>query len=470
MNSTTKWFAPLLLGLTLFGCGSSSSDSNETAYFQLYNASPNSPDLTITLTDSDDDEFTYSNISFPDASGYFSLETRHYDYTISWEDTNNDLIDIHQSSLDIIKDQLQLLVVTGDINVPQVAQYGIEIEDLDEDEYDDMFALRFLNINTTAQTLDVYIADIDETFEQAVLLTQVDHESLTDSVYLDIDDYKVFITKENDDEVLYESAEITFYSSTQYIIIARDNAGAGTSPLTLDRLTTSSGAIEYPDVTAEVKFNVYNALGLHELLPENCGVLDIDVHSLNIQFDINELAFGELSEQFIAEEGDYTLNFYDTATGTMIDNNHLFSLEADQNRTVFVYSREYEGDPDKDEQDWLEVHSLAVDHSQRQSIYDHKMATVNFVDEYSYVTYYFVLPNETIDTASYSVSVNFGSSKEVLLPNAEYLIYAVAEEYNTQLILDTIELTLDENSGEYFLLIEETPDTSSGFTMSHFLQ
>jgi hypothetical protein len=86
-------------------------------------------------------------------------------------------------------------------------------------------------------------------------------------------------------------------------------------------------------------------------------------------------------------------------------------------------------------------------------------------EDFSRVTFYFVLNDEIINTAENLLSVLQENSGSLTLLNNTYDIYAIATIDGTETVLDSLELVLDENSQEQYLIFEQDVNASSGYKM-----
>ena len=85
-----------------------------------------------------------------------------------------------ESQLTTEPNEIDFLVMYGDIQSPHTANYDIKIEDQDADS--DIFNLRLLNVSNGEQTLDVYISKSNETLNEALLIGTVTHLELTQNI------------------------------------------------------------------------------------------------------------------------------------------------------------------------------------------------------------------------------------------------------------------------------------------------
>lgn len=470
-------------GLT--GCGS--SDNDGSGYIQLYNASSNAPKIYVTVDQYDDDDFvgkTYSGIPYSKVSSRITYETDTYDLELAWQDEYNDTDDlesIYETQLKIKEDIVKFLVVTEDIQAPNVLIYDLQIRDDDEkdDDYDDdLFNIRFLNVRTDKNSIDVYMSESDETFNEADLIAQSSYTEMSANQKIDQDGYVFYLTTAGSDEVLYQSKEISFNYSSEYIMVIRDNQGAGSSPFIIDQVSISTST-ELPDATSEAEFRIYNGIIEHELLPAYQGAFDLHINGIDDTAEISSLAFGEMSDAIHTDFGDYSISLKASDANEAIIENHLLSLNENSNKTVFFYLLEEDvdedGDGDVDEDgdgyvDEIEItlNSLVVNNSQSESIFNHEIKIINLIDDddFTYVEVYFVLSDEIIDTADNLIHVPYISPQAITLLNNTYSVFVIGRDGSSDIILNEFSLTLNEDSADQFLILEKNSDSATGYNIS----
>jgi len=480
--------------LMLAGCGGS-DDSSNVGYVKFYNSSKNAPDIILTLdqdleSDDDDDadnfEVTFNGVAYTEALSSFEIDTDSYFYEMGWQDEDSsdrdDLELVAQGQITVTTDTIQLLVLSDDIAAPQVDTYSIEVLDDDEDEDEDLFNLRVLNLHPDSTGVDVYMSESDETFNEATLVGQYNYKQLSDNQKFDQDEYIFYITKSGTQEVLFTSGDIDYAYPAQYVMIVRENTGSGISPYAMDRMSTSS-MTEYLDTDSEAKFRAYNAIIEHELLPNYTGTLDIYINGVDDEAEITALEQGHYSETKVQDKGDYSLDLLIPGTSERLLSNHLLSLAENTNKTVFFYLNEedvdLDGDGDVDENndgivDEIEVtiNSLVVANSTRESIYDHQITMIDLVDsdDFNFVKFYFVRSDETIETALYNRSAVYTQPESIYLQNNTYQVFAVAEVDSSEIILSSFEMILNEDSDELFLIVEVDITEPTGYRIEMIKQ
>ena len=490
LHRPAVWLALLLSSLA--GCGSG-SDDDSTGYIKFYNVAAYAPAIYMTvdenLDDDDDDEveLTYSAVAYGSVSATNSLDQGNYyvelGYQLDDSAKRDDLALIFQEQLSIKKEQIKLVVLSGDVRSPNVLTYDIAVVDDDDDADDDLFNVRLLNLSADSNysSLDLYMSKDNETFNEAKLIGTVNVEQLSDNIKLAQDDYIYYITLAGGSEVLYSSDEISYATVNQYIIVIRDNAGVGSSPFTIDSIGTN-GITRLDDVDSEAQFTFYNAIAedlVDGSLPNYQGVVNIEIKKIGGgEFNFDNLAKGEFSEQTTTAKGDYNVSVKDPISGRIYLNSALLNLEENADNTIFLYGLKTavddDNDGDTDENDdgivdgWeTKIKSLLVTNSNSTSIYSHAMKMVNLADsdDFSRIKFAFVQNNETISTATYTASVLQEKTGSLSLINNTYDVYAIATIDGTDVILDSYNLVLDEDSQDQFVIFEADPAMASGFKM-----
>ncbi|MBU3003958.1 DUF4397 domain-containing protein [Paraglaciecola arctica] len=479
----------LCISLSIFVlAGCSSSDDDGTGYVKFYNASPNAPGIFLTvdenLDDDDDDEIevTYSSVDFTEVSGNNALDTDTYFIELAWQDEESsdrsDLEIIYEDSVKIKSDTISFVALTGDVREPEVLRFDIDVVDDDDDDDDDLFNVRLLNIHADIQEVDVYVSKDNETFNEAEFLATASYQDLSDNMKLEQDQYIFYITLPGSTDVIYTSVDQSYSVVSQYIIVLRDNTGVGSSDFTIDSIGIN-GITELQDVDSEAEFGFYNAISSNDYLPDYQGKIDIDVRiGSTIKVEIDDLVKGEFSESTITSNGDYAFDVLNSDTSELYIKDALLSLQENADNTIFLYGRKDAIDDDEDgdidengdgivDDYEIVIKSLTLTKSSSSSIYSHGVKVVNLAnsEDFSRVTFYFVLNDEIISTADNLLSVLQENSGSLTLLNNTYDIYAIAAIDGTDIVLDSMQMVLNETSQEQYLIFEQDENASSGYKM-----
>lgn len=466
--------------LALTGCGSS-DDGDKVGYFQLYNTSASAPAIYLTVDQEDDDSYdenTHTGVSYTGISSRLTYEVDTYDIELAWKDEDYDLELIYEDQLSIKKNQIKFIVVSEDITAANIQIFDIEVRDDDEisdDSDDDLFNIRFLNLHKESNSIDIYMSEGNETFNEAELVGQSSYGELTDSQKMDEDSYIFYITYAGSDEVIFTSTDISFPYSSEYIVSVRENKGAGSSPFIMDIITTSSVS-EFADVYSEAAFRIYNGITEHELLENYQGIVDLHVDGVDDTPEIAGLAFNQFSDKIQTNFGDYSINLVSPDDNSPIIENHLLTLSENSDKTIFFYLTEDNVDDDGDgnvdedgdgivDEIEISINSLVVNNSVNESIYTHQINVVNLIDhdDFSSVNVYFVRSNETISTADNTISASYIVPNSISLINNTYSVYVVATIKSSALIISSQELILNVDSKDQFLILEMDEESATGY-------
>ncbi|WP_124748990.1 DUF4397 domain-containing protein [Alteromonas facilis] len=480
----------LLMSLGVMSVTGCSSDSERgSGWVKFYNASPNSPAVFLTLdedlTSDDTDEFeqTFTSVQFGNALSNREVPEGTYYYELAWQDEDSsartDLELLAESQINVRSDIISFVVLSGDVLSPEVNVYEVDVIDDEDDTSNDLFNLRVLNASEAYPNLDVYYSKSDETFNEAEFFSSANYLSLSDNNKLAEDQYIFYVTEAGSTDVLFESTEVDYLYSTQYVLIIRPSDGAGQSPFVIDNVGNTSVA-SYQAVDAEARFQFYNGIQMSDLLPDYSGTVEINVAGISEQNDnqVPILSTGEVSQSYEVENGDYSVNVTDAQSGEVMLNSQLLSLPENTDKTVFFYAMEEyaddDGDGDYDEDGDGQIDeiraklmSTIVANSTRERIYDHEVKVLNLAFSYDFtrVTFYFVKNNESISTTEQRRSAIIGNAESLVLLNNTYEVFAIATIDGSDIILDSQSLSLDETSDELFLLLEVNDQSPSGYSL-----
>jgi len=441
----------------LAGCNSSDSDSSNAGYIKMYNASVNSPAVQMVI-----DDYTYPDVNYSEATSYYELASDDYTVEVQWQSDEDSFETIFEQSVDIKNDNTQLMVVSGDFNAPKLTVYQYEDESPDDDDNEE-YTFRWLNLHTTGEAVDVYTSDEHETFAQATLISSLSHELMTDSFYNDLGKYKFYITLSGQQEVLFESEEVNFEYQSQYIMVVRDNIGPGDSHYSIDKLSKSASIERLDDIYATAEMRVYNGVKASDSI-------DLHLEQLGDSPVFSNVNLSNFSDTMSLAFGDYSMHVKEHTTNEEFVNNHLLTLTANSDKTVFFYTDypeddDSDDDSDSDTPELPTVMSLTVDNSNRVSIYDHQINVINLIQEHTLLDIFFVRSDETIETAQYKLTNQNDNVGQIVLPNNTYRVFVTTMEEGSQLLLAQTEFSLDENSGDLFIVTEQDDEYGTDFSV-----
>ncbi|WP_341501874.1 DUF4397 domain-containing protein [Gallaecimonas sp. GXIMD4217] len=447
---TRKTLLPAtLLALLLGGCSTDGSDDGETGYVQLYNASANAPTLYPTIDDNQ-----HSGAAFGRAVSRLEYDTGSYDFSLSWTAADDTQVDFYDESLKINNNQVSFIAVAGDFASPQTLVYQFAVEDPDED-----FSFRFFNLSNQ-QDLDLYISEGHESFADAELVGSYSYLAMSESHLVELGNYRFYLTAAGNQEVLFESGDIGFTYTSQYKLIARANTGPGQSSLVLDLVSNSSGATALDDINASTRLQIYHGI------PEAPST-DLHLGQVDDSPELTQVAPHSLSGELLLAPGDFSLQLVQAEGNALISQNHLVTLNPNDDRTVFFYT-DIEIDEETDEQT-REISTIIVDNATNDGLYEHHIDVVNLVQAYDYLNVYFVRGNETIDTAAYKLSSIGNESEAITLPNGDYQVLVTTSGNSNRLLLASTVLALDEDQPNQFLVVEDG-DQEGSFTLTRVTQ
>ena len=474
----------------LSACGGSSDSEDAQGYIKFYNASADAPNIYLTidenLNEDEEDEFeqTFSSVAYGKTGSRIQLDTQNYYMELAWQDEDSsvrsDLEIVFEDQIVVNEDVTKWIVMSDSIQNPRVDIFeipDISDDEADDDQDDDLFNLRFVNLHDSYTDIDVYLSGSDETFNEAVLVTGLQSYALSENFKFEEDQYKFYITTPGSTEVLFTSDEVNYAFGGQYLISIRENQGVGGSPFTIDNISNSS-ITQYDALESMANVAVYNGLDQLNLLPAYDAKINVLVDGTTDIPLLENLAYGEFSETYEIDSGDYRFTVSDPVSNDILLQNRALSMPQNTNRTVFLYWTEEavddDGDGDVDEDDDGQVDeyraivsSLVVDNSDRSRLYDKELTLLNLVnsDDFTTVTFYFVKSDEIIETAENKRNVIQGNATSLVLRNNTYQLFVVAEIDNNEIIIDEQILVLDETETDQFLILEHSIESSSGYAV-----
>ena len=249
--------------LAAVGCGSSDDSSDESGYLQLINGLNDSPVLKFELRDDEDDVVVSSeSFGYRRASALLVLNEGVYQLEINVDDPTSGFEDLLESrEIDIHAETIQTFVLEGslDDNSLRLIEKDIgEITDAREDDEDDLLELQIINLS--ADTVSVYVADEVDRPDQENLVGTVasgSHSDPIEFVYDEDAEYRVRLTADASEDLLFESNEVDFSPNTRTTIIVNDSAGPDPDSLNV-WLVRDNGTAPQQNQLAKSGFRVVN--------------------------------------------------------------------------------------------------------------------------------------------------------------------------------------------------------------------
>ena len=250
--------------LAAVGCGSSDdSSSPASGHLQMINGLNDSPDLKFELRDDENDVVASSeSFGFQRASALLDLSEGVYELEITVDDPNSGFEDeLIQREIEIHKDVIQTVVLEGSLasNAVRVIEKDVgDLEEPREDGEDDLLELQVINLS--ADTVSVYLADEADRPDQENLVGTVASGSQSDPVDFVFDedaDYRVRLTADASEELLFESNEVEFSPNTRTTIVVHDNVGPDPSSRNV-WLVRDDGTASQQNRLAKSGFRVVN--------------------------------------------------------------------------------------------------------------------------------------------------------------------------------------------------------------------
>jgi len=438
---TSKIILPILAAIGLSACGGSDSgdSTNSSTTIQIYNASPNSSAITLSV----DDSSLLTNIKFSDASTTYDIDATSYEISISANDAQGDEQDIIEESLSLHEYQHNLFVVNGDFSQPALTQYAINYPTLETDEVN----LIFTNFSDIGSQYNLYIGQKDDDFEQAQLIGALAKDQLSEGEIFIENDYVIYLTDDSD-TMVFQSQEMALYWQNTYVIALRDHFGPGEPALAVDVLTTSTSVNSYNDINAEAEFRVINAYQALESVLFTADASNGEQLSQALSYNESS-AFNEV------DFGDFQLSLSTTDNEVLV-NNMLFTLNQNETKTVVLYGDE-QGD----------ITGTIIEQDVRPRAFEHELTLFNTTFDYSEVDFYFVASDTTIETTPYHISaVEFEEIKQFIIPDGEYQIKVVHEDDQDNLTLLFQSQPIAFTQSNYMLILQKDQASEYGYQVN----
>ena len=463
LNRLTQNLSAVIVSLALTACSSDDSDSG-TGYLLVYNASPNAPELTLSI-ESEDVSAEISGMARYTTSTLLSYESGNYELELAMSKSNDTITTFYDTEQEISSEDVTMLIVTGDITSPQFMRYQYEYEDPDTE--DEQFTLRFLNLKQGDAPVDVYMSLATQDFNEATLVESLSFEQLSESHYFDLEEYTFYLTDSGSDTVLYQSADVPLYYTNQQLIVINPHAGPGDSVYSLDKISSTGSVSQLQDTLASAKLKVYNAMDRNELLSNYDETFSFHLSGIDDSPEFTALNRYQMSAGLDIDAGDYSMDIT-TLAQEKLTNSQILSLPANSDKTVFFYLSEVTEEDDDDEsldETTLYVNSLITDNNSVTSPYSHEIQVVNFVEDYASVVVYFVSNDDTVSTTPHKLVNSRAVASKYNLSNGQFDVFVLAQSDSSDILLTSGQLDLDEASGNLYLVIEQEDKDLDQFSL-----
>lgn len=213
--------------LVVFGCGSSSSSGgNSSGLVQLINGVIDSPNLTVEISNSDDDVVeAVSSFGFQQASTLVSLARGTYTIEVYFEDPATGFEErLLSSEIDVRRNTIYTGLLNGTFADSQLSWFEKDESDVTDTEEE----IELQVINLSSDTVAVYLGDTSAGLRAESLVATVAPGNVTDPSTADYDDdadYQLRLTPDSSSDIFYDSGIISVSESSRNTIVINDNVG-----------------------------------------------------------------------------------------------------------------------------------------------------------------------------------------------------------------------------------------------------
>jgi len=455
LYQTKKLAIPALVGLALAGCGSSSSDSNNNGYVQFYNGSYNSPETILVV-----DDIVRTGGEFGEVSTRHSYQPDTYEVSYEYKNDNGDYKSIFEQDVKVRSDQKQLMIMTGDFETPTFTEISIDdVEEADSD--DDLFSLAFISTVGSDVNFDVYLAVEDGDFTDAEFITTTAKLSTSDFVNYTEGSFSLYITKAGKDEVIFRSTETSLYDGISYIAIIRDGYSVVDDSIAIDLVSDSNNvtALKHEDAQGQIHF--YNSLNQYE---------NVTFTATNLDNSTAPISSDSFSDYVKLAPGDYSISMTDDASGEVVIEKYLITLDREESLAAIVY---------KDETRSMPSMKSITENLSPNSV-SHDIQIMNLIDssneiELSQLDVFFTKAGESIeDTITFAKNITKYEHKSLSVDNEAYTIQVVFDDDGQLRSLITVPEQAFTEDGNYIIVLEEKDcntencdDTEFKLTIEH---
>ena len=274
----------------------------------------------------------------------------------------------------------------------------------------------------------------------------------------DLASYRFYVTAAGVKKALYQSNAISLKSIEQLILVIRKNTSPGDSLFTIDKLSLTKGTIEYPDKDAQASYRVYNGIDKHKTISSYKGKFNLYLNKIDDSPEISALAQYTFSPKQSLAIGDYKLNLTASSDNKVLTKDHLLTLGANTDKTVFFYSNKKKGDK-------ISINHIVTDNRIRTSLYDHQINVINFIEntDFKSLKIYFVRSHENASNAKFKITAFKDKQAKISLLNNTYEIKVIAKKDNSDVLISTKSLTLSKTSGDIYLVLDEEEQANNQY-------
>lgn len=459
----------VLLTTILTGCSDDDSSVEGAGYLMIYNAAQYSPELNIEISQENLSSYT-TGIDFAEIAGTYSMDAGSYDLDININLSVEEETTLYQGNTSIADEHNNLVVVTGDIQTPEILEFQYPYEDPETE--DGVFAIRVLNLIESTSSINILLGLSSQSFEDAVMISQLNFAELTDSQYFDVENYTVYLTDETGN-LLFESDEMPLLYTNQQLLTIRKVADSD-NQYEVDRITSSGSVITYRSIDIDPEVRFFNAMDRNDLLPAYDETVDVQLANKDDSPMIDGLNRHQHSDIINLVPGDYRLDILEPTSEDKLTHSQILSLPSGSDKTVFFYltevTEEDDDDSEAEETTELFVNTLVAENNATESYYEHEVQIVNFSEDYPSISVYFVPSQETISTTDYLAYGLYASPNKISLANGSYDVFILAQEGNSEILLANTHLELTENSKNLYFVFEQEDKDIDEFIISTFNQ
>ncbi len=295
--------ASVVSGL-LVGCGSDSSDlTSENSYLRVFHASPDAPKVDIWL----DGKKALESVDYQQSSGKLVVDSGAH--TVQIEAILPDgstLTVLEETTLELMADTEYNVVATGKATLLGQGESTSFMPAISSRGYKMVEGARVQAIHGApdAPTVDVFITAPNADLMGSIpFADDLVFSSASEAVEVPAGDYQIRITDANDPmTVYYDSGSLSVPAGADWVAVASENVGAGTSPVTL-MVDTGTDTLLVNDKDTGSKIRVAHAIS-------DAPEVDVWVNGTAPAMDsqLYNVPFKASTDYLSVAAGEYTFN------------------------------------------------------------------------------------------------------------------------------------------------------------------